>query len=153
MVGRRRPNAPRCGAATRLGTCARPRGHEGGHKSLTSPSLSRERTRERVRRSARKRLGFVISDEFEKSIYEVQAGRCAICNEPHPLHGNQGLYVDHDHDTNRIRGLVCINCNSGMGMMRDDPDRLRRAADYLDQHRLRSIDRRRQSNPPRRRRE
>ncbi|WP_308013365.1 endonuclease domain-containing protein [Streptomyces beigongshangae] len=40
--------------------------------------------------------------------------------------------VDHRHGTGRVRGVLCFNCNSGLGLLRDDPDVMNRAADYLE---------------------
>ncbi|MEU2875492.1 endonuclease VII domain-containing protein [Streptomyces sp. NPDC007070] len=41
-------------------------------------------------------------------------------------------HVDHCHRTGRVRGVLCFNCNSGLGLLRDDPDVVYRAADYLE---------------------
>lgn len=41
------------------------------------------------------------------------------------------MHVDHDHATGAIRGVLCLNCNQGIGKFGDDPDLLRRAAVYL----------------------
>jgi hypothetical protein len=56
-----------------------------------------------------------------------QEGRCAVCSA---AHGN--VHVDHDHVTGAPRGLLCGECNMGLGKFRDDPALLRAAADYLD---------------------
>lgn len=45
------------------------------------------------------------------------------------------LAVDHDHETGCLRGLLCEGCNRGIGLLRDDPDLLRRAADYIERFR------------------
>lgn len=42
------------------------------------------------------------------------------------------MYVDHCHLTKRIRGVLCLNCNTALGKMKDRPDLLRRAAEYLE---------------------
>lgn len=55
-----------------------------------------------------------------------QLGRCLICQ------GEATLHVDHDHTNGNFRGLLCFNCNNGLGQFKDDPVLLRRAADYLD---------------------
>ncbi len=51
---------------------------------------------------------------------------CAICGSL------EDLKVDHCHETGEIRGVLCHHCNVALGHMRDDPERLRKAADYLE---------------------
>lgn len=73
-------------------------------------------------------------------ILELQGGVCFICKNPPS--GN-ALAVDHKHvlkdkqqnprDTRtRVRGLLCWHCNAALGKFKDDPIRLRRAAEYLE---------------------
>lgn len=57
----------------------------------------------------------------------VQAGRCALCAKP--LHRP---CVDHDHTTGVVRGLLCDNCNTGLGKFQDDSVALRAAAVYVE---------------------
>jgi len=59
----------------------------------------------------------------------AQHNACAICRTDH--WGKKGPQIDHDHATDAIRGVLCSNCNQGLGRFDDDPARLRAAADYL----------------------
>jgi len=71
---------------------------------------------------------------------EHQQNRCAICDASEP--GGQGdFHVDHDHATGKVRGLLCSRCNTSLGLYRDSPERLRRAADYLARGGVEGIDR------------
>lgn len=51
---------------------------------------------------------------------------CEICGSI------EDLKIDHDHSTLKIRGVLCHHCNVAIGHMRDSPDRLRQAANYLE---------------------
>ena len=55
-----------------------------------------------------------------------QMGLCVICLKAPAVH------VDHCHETGRVRGVLCFNCNSAIGKLGDDPDAVRRAAAYLE---------------------
>ncbi len=61
---------------------------------------------------------------------DTQGGVCAICKEP----CSRGvLSVDHDHTTGKVRGLLCRDCNSGLGSFRDNPAHLSAAIRYLQE--------------------
>jgi len=64
--------------------------------------------------------------EFDAAVLQ-QEGRCAICGDG----TNQGLCPDHNHTTNRPRGLLCDECNKALGGFRDDPTRLQSAIEYV----------------------
>lgn len=55
-----------------------------------------------------------------------QGGVCLICGKPDPEH------VDHDHGTRTARGVLCFNCNGGLGQFRDDLHAMRNAIEYLE---------------------
>jgi hypothetical protein len=61
-----------------------------------------------------------------EELIRKQAGVCPICGKPDPEH------VDHDHVTNEVRGVLCFNCNGGLGQFRDDVQALRNAIEYLE---------------------
>lgn len=63
---------------------------------------------------------------------EAQDGRCLLCFTPEAEARNGVLDVDHDHESGRVRGLLCHRCNWALGILQDDPALLRRAADYLE---------------------
>jgi Recombination endonuclease VII len=64
------------------------------------------------------------ADETERLV-QRQGGVCPVCRAVAPAH------VDHDHVTGAVRGILCADCNSGMGQLRDDPWVVRRAIEYL----------------------
>lgn len=59
-----------------------------------------------------------------------QAGKCAVCETTTP--GTKGWCLDHCHRTGKVRGMLCGPCNLALGLMRDNPERLRKAAAYLE---------------------
>lgn len=72
-------------------------------------------------------------DEYE-AMLAAQGGRCAICGqrETTPRLGKvRNLVIDHDHETGKVRGLLCSTCNMGVGLFQESPDILETAADYL----------------------
>lgn len=72
-----------------------------------------------------KRYGLVLED-YDRML-EAQGGRCAICGL-----SNRVLGIDHCHKTNKVRAILCINCNAALGGFMDSPQLLRSAADYLE---------------------
>lgn len=94
-----------------------------------------ERQLQNRRHALRKKYGLTV--EQYDVLWVAQDGRCLICEAPglpwEPGAGHEALYVDHCHTSGRVRGLLCAECNFGLGRFRDRPDLLRRAADYLDQ--------------------
>ena len=68
-----------------------------------------------------------------------QSGCCAICDSPNPGLTKAGAprawSVDHDHATGAVRGLLCRDCNSGLGSFKDNAASLLAAERYLQQHR------------------
>jgi hypothetical protein len=64
--------------------------------------------------------------EYEAKFFE-QDGKCAICRVP----STGQLHVDHCHTVNKVRGLLCFNCNAAIGLFKDDPLMLQAAIAYI----------------------
>ncbi|MFF0743586.1 endonuclease VII domain-containing protein [Streptomyces sp. NPDC004111] len=67
-----------------------------------------------------------ITEAERDDMVASQAGVCTICLKAPAVH------VDHCHETGRVRGVLCFNCNAALGLLGDDPDALRRAIAYLE---------------------
>ena len=68
-------------------------------------------------------------DEYQ-ALWDQQGGVCAICGQPQHRKGVK-LYVDHSKSTGHVRGLLCHSCNYGLGVFKDDANRLAAASRYL----------------------
>lgn len=78
----------------------------------------------------------ITADEYT-ALAQRQEGRCAICrgkSNRSKLRELKYLSVDHDHADGTVRGLLCNNCNAGLGMFKDNPTLLKLAALYLEIH-------------------
>ena len=81
-------------------------------------------------RALRRKRKYGLTMDGMAALLEAQNGRCALCSAL--LNGDSRTHVDHDHETGRVRGLLCNVCNSGLGSFADSPERLRYAAAYLE---------------------
>lgn len=72
----------------------------------------------------------ITADDYAAMV-ERQGGRCAICGSDSPGGIAKVWCVDHCHDSNKVRGLLCGPCNRGLGQFKDDVERLRSAIAYL----------------------
>lgn len=93
-----------------------------------------KRQREQARRWRLRSSYGIEQDEYD-AMAEEQGHVCAVCGLPENAPG--GLRVDHDHVTRQVRGLLCANCNLGLGKLGDSVEAIRRALDYLERPRSR----------------
>jgi hypothetical protein len=121
-----------------------------GAKTRTYKSECKECTKARVRkyhsddpiRSAHTRWKYDLQKNYGmtesewESLLALQGGGCGICGEKETNVHKSGtvwrLSVDHCHDTGKIRGILCNNCNRAIGLLKDNVQLLRKAADYLE---------------------
>ena len=87
----------------------------------------------------KKRFNLSLEDykAISSRLWESQKGQCAICGlqatsyNQHPKIDKTTLQLDHCHKTGKIRGLLCIKCNRGLGQFQDNKDTLLKASIYL----------------------
>lgn len=91
-------------------------------------ALNPEAIKRQNRRAALKRYGGMTLKDYA-DLSAQQASVCAICRRSVP--DGKRLHVDHDHRTLQVRGLLCQDCNLGLGNFMDDPEVLERASAYL----------------------
>jgi len=72
-----------------------------------------------------------ITVEQYDELWQLQDGRCLICNK-HQRDCKRSLAVDHCHETKVIRGLLCDNCNPGLGYFKNSIELLKAAITYLE---------------------
>lgn len=74
-----------------------------------------------------------MSAERYEQMFEAQGGACAVCSRPGGgTSRSDRLYVDHNHETGAVRGLLCLFCNMALGQLGEDADRIRQLADYIE---------------------
>ena len=80
------------------------------------------------------RIYGITADEYNARL-ESQKGVCAICGTDSPTTTQEDthkhLFVDHCHTSGAVRGLLCSSCNTGLGLFKDNPERLKAAIQYL----------------------
>ncbi len=115
-----------------------------GYRCIPCDRAARVKYREENRRRFLKRtqetnwmMRFGMTRADYDSMLSIQEGRCAICASENPNGSkststkNRNFSVDHCHKTGKIRGLLCANCNRGLGLLGDTEESIAKALDYL----------------------
>jgi len=97
------------------------------------PKPSNTKSEKSRRYNLKSKYGITEAQFEEEKI--IQENRCFICDEL-PNWKRDTLVVDHCHETGKYRALLCVKCNLMLGCSRDTPAILRKAADYLEQHKV-----------------
>jgi hypothetical protein len=79
----------------------------------------------------RKKYGITMNDYH--IMFAAQNGKCKVCGTAELESGKFRMNVDHCHKTGKVRGLLCGGCNRAIGQLKDSPELLRKAADYLEE--------------------
>lgn len=117
-----------CGIDKDLDQFPRTSGEDAGPGLFCRPCQrirSRRKSREGRNRGYHLRARYGLSESDVAARIAQQDGLCAVCRTA------EATQVDHDHETGRVRGILCLHCNAGMGAFRDDPRLIYQAIDYL----------------------
>lgn len=136
--GVEKKRCPKCETWKPVGEFHQRRGTENGY-SCWCISCSREYDRERERApvSEERQFRYNLKKNYDISLEDYdemlasQHNGCAICGRT-PEENARRLCVDHDHETGQLRGLLCAQCNSALGMIGDDIELARRLVAYLE---------------------
>jgi hypothetical protein len=90
-----------------------------------------ETEKKKKRKQNMKSRGYDISEEDYDAKVRLHDGECMICGSDN---NGRTLHTDHNHETGKVRDLLCGPCNQAIGLMQEDPDRLVAASDYLRDH-------------------
>jgi hypothetical protein len=90
---------------------------------------NKKKASESNRKKLLKREYDITTEDYCNLLIE-QEYRCKICSK-HNDELRLSLFVDHDHNTGLVRGLLCSTCNSGLGMFKDNPEIILKAYNYL----------------------
>ena len=106
-----------------------------------NPNESREASRKSQAKRRRERPDTVkrekvrskygLSDRQLDELYERSGGCCEACGVELTEGGNKKACIDHDHQTGIVRGLLCTRCNTALGMLDDDPQKISLLSTYL----------------------
>ena len=77
-----------------------------------------------------RKFGLTV-EQYDAMLAEQNNG-CAICGQSCATGMN--LAVDHDHATGKVRALLCKNCNTAIGLLGEDTDRMAKAIEYIQFH-------------------
>jgi hypothetical protein len=86
------------------------------------------KTHKKYKQEYARQHAYGVSPEVYDALWKEQQGLCGLgCGRPIDA-------TDHNHKTKRFRGLLCRQCNTGLGMLNEDPDLMVRAAEYVRRH-------------------
>lgn len=84
-----------------------------------------------IQRKSYLKFKYGLTVEDYNDLLETQNYKCAICESDPIIYSN--LSIDHCHETGKIRGLLCQNCNSAIGFLKEDPEVVLKAYQYLQE--------------------
>lgn len=77
-------------------------------------------------------LIYKIDESFFNAMLNFQGNKCDICKIS--FENLKDIHIDHNHDNNKIRGLLCGNCNTGIGLLKENIEIMQKAINYIKKH-------------------
>ena len=111
----------------------RKQGHHYECKECTKARVTATRDPERARDLHLQRTYGITLDTFNGMV-STQSSRCACCGSSEPGGKHNQWCVDHDHVTNKVRELLCKDCNIVLGIVSDSPTHLKKLIQYIAKH-------------------
>lgn len=147
--GRADPGYGRRGKSSHCIDCEKEASKQPHRRKLSNEAANRFRkklkqtdpreAKRRERSSNLKRLYGITEKEYE-DIHSSQDGRCAICGDPESGgRWKKRFHIDHNHETGKIRGLLCHGCNVAIGSLRENVTILENAIKYIEKHNNQSM--------------
>jgi len=97
-------------------------------KKVASTKYKQTVKGEATSRKSHLKTKYNLTIEEWDALYREQDGKCKCCGN---LTEAKKMHTDHNHITNKVRGLLCNGCNTGLGQLGDSPSRLQKAYNYL----------------------
>lgn len=101
------------------------------HADLTRNRGRKQINIKRAKERFFKRVYGLTPAEFNDMLWK-QGYRCLLCDDK--FDNTHAPHLDHNHKTEKIRGILCRHCNTGLGLFRDSVIRLKQAIDYLEKY-------------------
>jgi hypothetical protein len=87
-----------------------------------------------IERKSKLKMTYGITVEQYDAMLEKQGSKCAICAAKKPGGRTKMFFIDHCHNNGNVRGLLCMRCNTGLGLFLDNPKFLLNAISYLKEN-------------------
>lgn len=101
-------------------------GKSSGRQSYCIECTKADRQARKLARRDSLKRNYGMSPSDEERLWEEQGGLCAVCDQPmvRGARGRSAMCIDHDHESGRVRAMLCNECNTALGMLAEDPDRI-----------------------------
>jgi len=125
--------------------CAKARNREAARRwREANPEKAREATRKTMARRrkeapaaiawAKAKSKYRLTEESYAAMLAEADGKCLVCAQSFTEAGTGKIVIDHHHGSGQVRGLICSGCNTAIGYVREDIERMTRMISYLRTH-------------------